>query len=186
MSNSTSFAGSFLASGQAADPFALLRHSALPWALRNESAGMSWSSFEDTYAPSNGRLRLGNWSATKSGLGMWDFEATLGIAESIRKVGARAPGPVGAMTSMLYDVGFSIEILSFHRHGIRYRAQDDFVHRAQDNFVHRAQDNFVHRTVTFLLCESGGTRLWAMGIDESQTESTLRAMISGANRLQAA
>ncbi len=123
---------------------------------------MNWSSFENTYAPSNGTFRLGSWSETKTGPGTSDFEATLGIGESIRKVGANASGPVAAMTSMLYDVGCSIEILSFHQHEIG------------------------DRTATFLLCESAGTRLWAMGIDESHTESILRAMISGANRLQAA
>ncbi len=78
------------------------------------------------------------------------------IGESICKTGASAPGPVAAMTSMLYDAGCAMEILSFHQHEIG------------------------HRTATFLLCESAGIRLWAMGIGESGTESTLRAMISGA------
>ncbi|MEV0946456.1 2-isopropylmalate synthase [Rhodococcus sp. NPDC049939] len=147
-------------SSREADPFAARHHKSLPEALRNESAGMNWSSFEHTYAPANGSFRLGRWSETKCGSGISDFEATLGIGESIRNLGARACGPVAAMTSMLHDVGCSIEILSFHQHEIG------------------------HRVATFLLCECGGTRLWAMGIDESCTGSTLRAMISGANRFQ--
>jgi hypothetical protein len=123
---------------------------------------MAWSVFEAAYAPSTGPFRLGSWSETKTGPGMWDFEATLGIGESIRKTGASAPGPVAAMTSMLYDAGCAMEILSFHQHEIG------------------------HRTATFLLCERDGIWRWAMGIGESPTESTLRAMISGANRLQPA
>ncbi|RZK95464.1 MAG: 2-isopropylmalate synthase [Rhodococcus sp. (in: high G+C Gram-positive bacteria)] len=162
MSTSTSFASSFPSSTAAADPFAARHHKSLPRELRNESAGMTWSAFECTYAPSSGPYRLGSWSETKTGPGMWDFEATLGIGESICKTGASAPGPVAAMTSMLYDAGCPMEILSFHQHEIG------------------------HRTATFLLCESDGIRLWAMGIGESHTESTLRAMISGANRLRPA
>ncbi|MBC2643972.1 MULTISPECIES: 2-isopropylmalate synthase [unclassified Rhodococcus (in: high G+C Gram-positive bacteria)] len=159
MSTSTSFASSFPSSTPAADPFAARHHKSLPRELRTEAAGMTWSAFENTYAPSNGPFRLGSWSEQKTGPGMWDFAATLGIGESICKTGASAPGPVAAMTSMLYDAGCPMEILSFHQHEIG------------------------HRTATFLLCESVGIRLWAMGIGESHTESTLRAMISGANRL---
>ncbi|MFC0447090.1 2-isopropylmalate synthase [Rhodococcus jostii] len=162
MSTSTSFASSFPSSTPAADPSAARHLESLPRELRNESAGMTWSAFESTYAPSSGPFRLGSWSETKIGPGMWDFEATLGIGESICKTGASAPGPVAAMTSMLYGAGCAMEILSFHQREIG------------------------HRTATFLLCESDGIRLWAMGIGESHTESTLRAMISAANRLRRA
>ncbi|GCE40799.1 hypothetical protein Rhow_004442 [Rhodococcus wratislaviensis] len=162
MSANTSFASSFPSSAPAADPFAARHGKSLPSELRTEAAGMTWTAFVAVYAPCNGPFRLGSWSETKTGPGMWDFEATLGIGESICKTGASAPGPVSAMTSMLYDAGCAIEILSYHQHEIG------------------------HRTATFLLCESAGIRLWAMGIGESRTESTLRAMISGANRLRPA
>ncbi|NDV05146.1 2-isopropylmalate synthase [Rhodococcus sp. IEGM 248] len=162
MSTNPSFASPFSSSTTAADPFAARHGKPLPRELCTESAGMAWSAFEAVYAPSSGPFRLGSWSETKTGPGMWDFEATLGIGESICKTAASAPGPVAAMTSMLYDAGCAMEILSFHQHEIG------------------------HRTATFLLCERDGIRLWAMGIGESHTESTLRAMISGANRLQPA
>lgn len=162
MSTSTSFAATCRTSSSAADPFATRHGKPLPREFADEAAGMSWTVFESLYAPMSGPFRLGRWSEKKAAPGLWVFEATLGIGESICTMSALAPGPVSAMTSMLYDAGCSIEILAFHQHRIG------------------------HRTATFLRCEAGGVRLWTMGIGESDTESALRAMISGANRVHSA
>ncbi|MCQ4122305.1 2-isopropylmalate synthase [Rhodococcus tibetensis] len=160
MSTSTFFAGSCRTSTAGVDPFAARHGKPLPRDFADEAAGMSWTEFETHYGSMPGPFRLGRWSESKAAPGLWVFEATLGIGESICTMSALAPGPVSAMTAMLYGAGCSIEILAFHQHRIG------------------------HRAATFLLCEVGGVRLWTMGIGESETESALRAMISGANRVQ--
>ncbi|OYD69792.1 alpha-isopropylmalate synthase regulatory domain-containing protein [Rhodococcus sp. OK302] len=142
----------------AADPFAARHGKSLPAGLRSECSAMSWNEFESTYAAMNGPIRLGAWSTEKIAPGRWTFEATLGLGERIAKASATATGAISAMTSMLYDAGISLEILSFHQHQIG------------------------HRTATFIFTECSGRRSWAMGIGESATESSLRAMTSAANR----
>ncbi|MFZ2175100.1 MAG: 2-isopropylmalate synthase [Rhodococcus sp. (in: high G+C Gram-positive bacteria)] len=161
MSTFTSTASHFSAAADSEiDPFAARFGKTLPRDLRIEASGMSWHSFEALYAAS-GPIRLGSWTRSKSGPGTWEFEATFGIGGSICTSGTTAPGPVSAMTSMLHDLNCGMEILSFHQHRIG------------------------ERTATFLLCERGGERRWAMGIADSDTDSAMRAMISGANRLHA-
>ena len=142
----------------AGDPFAARHGKSLPAGLRAESAEMSWNEFESTYAAMSGPIRLGAWSSEKIAPGRWAYEATLGLGERIATASATATGAISAMTSMLHDAGISLEILSFHQHEIG------------------------HRTATFIFTECNGRRNWAMGIGESATESSLRAMTSAANR----
>lgn len=142
----------------AADPFTARHGHALPAGLRAECSAMTWTEFESTYAAMNGPIRLGAWTSAKIAPGRWNFEATFGLGERIHKATATATGPVAAMTAMLHDAGISLEILSFHQHCIG------------------------HRTATFIFTECDGRRSWAMGIAESSTESSLRAMTSAANR----
>lgn len=143
----------------AQDPFANRYGKSLPRGLRAEASGMSWSSFLVTYTPQNGPIRLGDWSTSDVGRGCSAYEATLLLGGSIRTATATATGVISAMTAMLHDAGLQLEILSFHQHRIG------------------------HATATFLLCECAGTRRWAMGFGDSGTESSLRALIAGANRL---
>ncbi|MDI9956476.1 MULTISPECIES: alpha-isopropylmalate synthase regulatory domain-containing protein [unclassified Rhodococcus (in: high G+C Gram-positive bacteria)] len=145
-------------SSAAADPFAARHGKSLPAGLRAECSAMSWTEFESTYAAMSGPIRLGAWSSEKIAPGRWTFEATLGLGERIQKASATSTGAISAMTSMLHDAGISLEILSFHQHQIG------------------------HRTATFIFTECDGRRSWAMGIAESSTESSLRAMTSAANR----
>ncbi|ALU71188.1 2-isopropylmalate synthase [Rhodococcus erythropolis R138] len=145
-------------SSTAADPFAARHGKSLPVGLRAECSAMSWTEFESTYAAMSGPIRLGAWSSEKIAPGRWTFEATLGLGERIQKASATSTGAISAMTSMLHDAGISLEILSFHQHQIG------------------------HRTATFIFTECDGRRSWAMGIAESSTESSLRAMTSAANR----
>ncbi|MGI9208718.1 MAG: 2-isopropylmalate synthase [Rhodococcus sp. (in: high G+C Gram-positive bacteria)] len=144
------------------DPFAARYGRPLPLPLRAEAAGMSWPEFLAVYASERGPLRLGDWSATTLPAGRSAFEATIAVGDTIHSASALACGPVAGMTAMLYDLGFGIEIHSFHRHDL----------------------GDLH--VTFLLCGSGARRTWVMGMGESGVESTLRAMIAGINRIHTA
>lgn len=147
-------------SSTAADPFAQQFGSPMPRELRTEAAGMSWQTFLKTYSPSNGPIRFGRWSTLSLGAGRSEFKATLGLGDAIHQATAIAGGPVSALTSMLHDAGFQLEILAFHQQGLA--------------------DG---RAATFLLCEHDGRRHWAFGIGDDATDSSVRAMIAGANLL---
>ncbi|ANZ25370.1 MULTISPECIES: hypothetical protein [Rhodococcus] len=143
------------------DPFAARYGRFLPRELRAESAGMSWAEFTATYAPQHGPVRLGGWYAEAARAGRCNYEATFGVGETIHTAAATATGPVSAMTAMMHTLGMPLEILSFH------------------------QFDLGDTHATFLLCEADGRRLWSMGIAATGTESALRAMTAGANRLHA-
>ena len=142
------------------DPFAARYGRALPLALRAHAAGMSWDEFTTTYAPQNGPLHLGGWSAAALTGGLCAYEATFTLGGSIHRSASVATGPVSAMTGMIHELGFRLEIRSFHR---------------QDMGECHA---------TFLLCEAHDERsCWVMGLGATAAESTLRAMTAGINRL---
>ncbi|MEE2033908.1 2-isopropylmalate synthase [Rhodococcus chondri] len=141
------------------DPFAARYGRKLPLALRAEAAGMAWSDFSATYAPQHGPVRLGGWSATALAAGRNCYEATVAVGDTIHTASEIASGPVAGMTAMMHDLGLQLEILSFHRHDL----------------------GGTH--TTFILCEAGERRAWAMGLGATGTESTLRAMIAGVNRM---
>lgn len=142
------------------DPFSARFGMPLPREMRADCAGTSWRGFLATYSPSHGPIRFGRWSVTPVGAGLSEFKATLGIGDAITQADAVASGPVSALTAMLYDAGFQMEILSFHQ--MRIGAD---------------------RTATFLLCEHDGRRHWALGFGRDATESSIEAMIAGANLL---
>ena len=142
------------------DPFAARFGRPLPLALRAEAAGTSWTDFAATYAPRRGPLHLGRWSAVALTGGLCAYEATFALHGAIHSSAAVATGPVSAMTGMIHELGFRLEIRSFHRLDMgEYHG-------------------------TFLLCESDDERTcWAMGLGSTAAESTLRAMTAGINRL---
>ncbi|HET8995010.1 MAG TPA: alpha-isopropylmalate synthase regulatory domain-containing protein [Rhodococcus sp. (in: high G+C Gram-positive bacteria)] len=131
----------------------------LPLPLRADAAGLTWERFTAIHAPQNGPVRLGGWSATALGAGRSSYEATLAVHASIHTASAVANGPVAGMTALLHDLGIHLEILSFD------------------------QRELGGAHATFLLCREGDRQMWAMGMGETAAESTLRAMIAGANRL---
>ena len=143
------------------DPFHARFGCALPRTMRNEITWhhMSWSNFTDRFSPTSGPLRLGSWTAARATGGKTSFDATFGIADAIITCAATTYGPIEALTSMLYDAGFSIEILSFH------------------------QQSIGEETATFVLVERDGRREWSMAIDLDATLSSIRAVIAGANLL---
>lgn len=143
-----------------ADPFAQQFGSPMPLEMRTEASGMSWQTFLKTFSPSSGPVRFGRWSTLSLGAGRSEFKATLGLGDAIHQATAIACGPVSALTSMLHEAGFQLEILDFHQQGLA--------------------DG---RTATFLLCEHAGRRHWAFGIGDNATGSSVQAMIAGANLL---
>jgi hypothetical protein len=138
----------------------------MPRGLRERADAMSFESFLAAYAPSSGPLRLGNWTctdaerpATRLGPQARHHQATLAVGDRITTTSAAAPGPLAALTAMLYDRGIAVEMTDFH------------------------QLPAGERTATFI-CGSDGIRSeWAMGLSEDPTQSALRAIIACANRL---
>ncbi len=143
------------------DPFHARFGCALPRTMCDEITWqhMSWTTFIERFSPTTGPLRLGSWTAGRAPGGRTDFDATFGIDDTIITCAATTYGPIEALTSMLYDAGFCIEILSFH------------------------QQNIGDETATFIQAEHDGRREWSMGMDADAHLSAVRAVIAGANLL---
>lgn len=153
-----------LASSLPTDPFHGRFGRPLPRTMRDDIEDsswqhMSWSAFVDHFSLTSGPLRLGSWTADRTTGGRTAFDATFGIGDTIITCAATTYGPIEALTSMLYDAGFRIEILSFH------------------------QQIIGDETATFILAEHDGRREWSMAIEPDATLSAVRAVISGANIL---
>ncbi len=110
----------------------------LPRGLRELAAGMSWDDVAATLGSSAGRLSLDDRTF-----------ASLAVA----------PGPLAALTAMLYEWGIAVEMLNFHQ--LRAGGQ----------------------TATFIRGTDGTHTEWASGWSEYPTESALRALLAWANRL---
>ncbi|MFQ6394039.1 2-keto-3-deoxygluconate kinase [Nocardia sp. KC 131] len=128
---------------------------AAPNGLRAECAGLTPAEFYDRYCEHTGPIRLSDWSL--AGNGSSEYAATLEFAGHVRTVGTTG-SPVAAMTSALYDEGYTVEILRFHQR--------------------RTEDG----TATFVQCEVNGRRGWGAALAGDGAESTVRAMIAGVNR----
>ena len=129
---------------------------------------MSWTNFTQQFAASSGPIRLGSWDSTTARGGRTSFAATFGIGDSIHTASATTYGPIDALTSMLYDAGFHLEIISFHQQPIQ----------SVDPLTERGD-----RTATFVLAEFDGRQRWSMAIESGATESSIRAIIGAANML---
>ncbi|CPR13119.1 hypothetical protein BN971_04426 [Mycobacterium bohemicum DSM 44277] len=139
---------------------------ALPRGLREEAHGMSWDSFTATYGHSGGPLRLGDWACTDTdrragrlGPQARNFRAVIAVGDRITTSSAAAGGPVAALTAMLHELGFTVEILEFR------------------------QIQSSGRTATFIRGGNGARTEWAMGEASDPIQSSLRAVIACANRL---
>ncbi|TYQ11818.1 UNVERIFIED_ORG: hypothetical protein L601_001400001130 [Gordonia westfalica J30] len=119
---------------------------------------MSWQHFTDEYA-CGGAIRLGSWSVAPARQDLVECRATIAIGDRIMSCSAVAAGPLGAMTSILYDLGAPVQILRLHQ-------------REVDGAI-----------ATFLLCENDGRQAWAFGEGSTGDEANIAALISGANRL---
>lgn len=141
------------------DPFFQRFGTHLPRDLRAQAQGLSWTEFAQRFSPTGGPVRLGSWTSEHLGPGRHTFTATLGLGDRISSASATATGPIAALTSMLFDAGFQLEILSFH------------------------QQRTSEGTATFILAEHDGERRWAMSIAEDCNASARDAIIAAANLL---
>ena len=121
---------------------------------------MTWQQFIDEYT-ATGTIRLGSWSVAPPPGDMVECRATIAYDDRIMSMSATSTGPVGAMTSILHDLGVSVQIVRLHQ-----RRLDD-------------------RNVSFLLCEHDRRQCWATGDGETTADANINALIAGANRLLA-
>lgn len=131
----------------------------LPSALCAEAAGMNWSTFTSTYAPTSGPLRLGTWSADRGADDLLFCQATIADGDRISALAATASGPIGALSDMLYQLGAGVEISDLHQY------------------------DQAGGVTTLLHCERNGRRTWSMGSGTTGESSALAALIAAANRL---
>jgi hypothetical protein len=143
-----------------------LSRAPLPRGLREKAADMSWDGFLAAYGHSAGPLELTHWECadhrgTSRCLGPQarTYQATFAVGGHSSTASASASGPIAAMTAMLHDRGFALEMLNFHQ-------------------VQMGRD-----TVTFIRGTDGVRDDWAMSWAEDPTQSALRAVIACANRL---
>ncbi|PRC43980.1 homocitrate synthase [Mycobacterium sp. ITM-2017-0098] len=141
----------------------------IPRDLREEADMTPFDEFFDVYGLANGPVRLGQWSCTDAerpsgrlGPQARNYQATLAVGDRIGTSRAAASGPVAALTEMLHERGFPVEMTAFH------------------------QVPAGEHTATFIRGSDGGRTEWAMGWSADATESALRAVIACANRLSAA
>lgn len=127
---------------------------------------MPFEAFLAEYSPSSGPLRLRSWScadghrrATRLGPQARTYQATLDIGDRTSISSAAAPGPVAALTAMLYEHGIAVEMTAFH------------------------QVPADECTATFIQGSDGTRTQWAMGLADDPTQSALGAVIACANRL---
>ncbi|GAB08026.1 hypothetical protein GII30_20735 [Gordonia amarae] len=119
---------------------------------------MTWEDFTDQYS-GDGHIRLAAYSTKPADRDMIDCQATLAVADDLFSLRATATGPVGAMTSILHDIGAPVAIVE-----LRQRKTDDAF-------------------ATYLLCEHNGTRRWAYGTGTTGDDANVNALVAGANRL---
>ena len=137
----------------------LSRTADLPTGMREEAAALSTEEFTERFTATNGPIRLDSWATAPADGDRLDCRATIVVDDLDHRVAARATGQLGALTSMLYDVGAGVEI-----------------HRLRQ---HRDGDAYV----TMLLCGNDYDEWWAVGSGANGDEANRNALIAGANLL---
>ncbi|MBV7295946.1 acetyl-CoA acetyltransferase [Corynebacterium sp. TAE3-ERU12] len=148
----------------AEDPFRARFGHRLPRGLRQEARGMDWRTFMSTYSPTEGPLTIKEFTAARGVAGRCTFSATIvdGLGtDQERTVHSEitAMGPVSAVTNLLADVGYRVEIAEFH------------------------QFEIFEATATFIYAEHNNSRVWTMGFGQTPEMATMTAMVCAANRL---
>ena len=140
----------------------------VPRGLRDQAAQLSWDGFVATYGRAAGPLALGRWccldaerpAARLGPLGR-TYQATIAVRGVTGTCTAAAPGPLAALTTMLYERGITLEILGFHQ--LRCGTE----------------------TATFIHGSNGHGAAWALGFAADPGRSALEAVVTCANRLLA-
>ncbi|NDK89175.1 hypothetical protein GYA93_06200 [Gordonia desulfuricans] len=119
---------------------------------------MTWQEFDDSFG-GTGAIRLGSWSLNPAPADMIECRATIAYADRIMSMSATATGPVGAMTSILHEMGAPVQVVSVHQ-----RQTDDGI-------------------TAFMLCEHNHRQCWVYGDGATADEANVNALVAGANRL---
>lgn len=119
---------------------------------------MTFDEFTDSFG-ATGTIRLGTWSLAPAPADMVEFRATMAYADRIMSLSATSTGPIGAMTSILHDLGAPVFVVTLHQ-------------RPTDNGF-----------AAFLLCERDDRQCWAYGAGATGDEANVNALIAGANQL---
>lgn len=144
----------------AADPFRARFGQRLPAGMRAEAHNMSWKTFTATFAPSD--IRVESLRIARLRAGRFDYTVRF---EGLTPDGVgtradiRAMGTTSAITEVLADHGFPVEILEFH------------------------QFKIFEATTTFLYCVNGSKRTWAVGFGAHSDLSIANALCSAATNL---
>ncbi|GAA4822716.1 alpha-isopropylmalate synthase regulatory domain-containing protein [Tomitella cavernea] len=142
-----------------ADPFCARFGRPLPKGMRDAAAHMSWDEFLAAFRPADGPLELVDFIARRTGSARRTITARVRIGGETHTVEATGVGTVSAMTAIVYEAGYPLEINAFH------------------------QQRAGTKIATFVECSRGYQRRWAMGIGETTAESIVDACISAANRV---
>ncbi|WP_343061461.1 hypothetical protein [Corynebacterium anserum] len=144
----------------AEDPFRARFGQRLPTGMRQEARGMDWKSFISTYAPTN--IRVEQLKSQRLRAGRHHFEIAMnGLAAHGQgtRVSITAMGASSAMTEVLADHGFNVEIREFHQYKI------------------------FEATVTFIYATHNSKSVWAVGFGADRDMSIANALCSAASRL---
>lgn len=146
------------------DPFRARFGHRLPRGLRQEARGMDWRTFMTTYSPTGGSLGIREFTSTKGLAGRSTYRAAITTgrgtdAETTEYREITAMGPISAITNLMADAGYRVEILEFH------------------------QFEIFEATATFLYATHNNSSVWAMGFGTTPESATMTAMVCAANRL---
>lgn len=144
----------------AEDPFRARFGQRLPTGMRQEARGMEWKSFISTYAPTS--IRVEQMKSERLRAGRHQFEiAMTGLAAEAQgtRVSITAMGASSAMTEVLADHGFNVEVGEFHQYKI------------------------FEATVTFIYASYKSKSVWAVGFGADRDLSIANALCSAASRL---
>lgn len=144
----------------AEDPFRARFGQRLPSGMRQEARGMEWKKFISTYAPS--AIRVEYMRSNRLRAGRHEFEMSisgLNAEGQGTQASITAMGSSSAMTQILADHGYNVEILQFHQYDI------------------------FEATVTFIYTTHKSKRMWAVGFGANRDHSIANALCSAASRL---
>ena len=144
----------------AEDPFRARFGQRLPLGMRTEAKNMEWKTFISTYAPST--IRAESLRSTRLRGGMREYQASfsgLTGADQGTRAQIRAMGATRAVTEILADHGYSVEILELH------------------------QFKIFEATATFLYTCRGTKKAWAVGFGAHSDLSIANALCAAATNL---
>lgn len=144
----------------AEDPFRARFGQRLPVGMRQEARGMEWKNFIATYAPGN--IRVERMRTQRLSAGRYAFDLLIGGLRAdgaATRVEITAMGAHSAMSEILADHGFAVEVSEFHQYKI------------------------FEATVTFIYTTHKSKRVWAVGFGADRDLSIANALCSAAARL---